>query len=244
MRQTKTGKTRIKAGLSRTSPKRPSAGAAQADCRSVVVEIARKRLHAFVGLERKVLQGNNPDAIHDFRVASRSLQQVLDLLHPAPRSGRIRKLRRVIRRARRLLSTVRNCDVLLERVKEALEKNHPRQRESWEAFKNFLVERRAENFQKAAAKLSGLNLSEFYVQCQNCLSPEPLAARNDRSPDQSHDAEPLDPGRAPHSDAFREALATGVQAAWESFAATGPSGDRIHENRHGHYQAFQTRRGP
>lgn len=185
----------------------------------MVVAIARRRLHDFVGLERKVLQGNHLDAIHDFRVASRRLQQVLDLLHPAPRPGRIRRLRRVIRRARRLLSMVRNCDVLLERVKDALAKNHPRQRESWEAFKEFLVERRAGSFQKAAAKLSGLNLSGFYVQCQDCLNPEPAAARNGRGHDRDHDAEPLDPGRAPHSDAFREALATGVQAAWEVFAA-------------------------
>jgi CHAD domain-containing protein len=219
VRKTNTGKKRIKAEVSRTAPKRPPAGADQADCRSAVVEIARRRLHDFVGLERKVLQGNNPDAIHDFRVASRRLQQVLDLLHPAPHPGRIRKLRRVIRRARRLLSTVRNCDVLLERVKEALAKNHPGHHESWEAFKEFLVEQRKESFQKAAAKLSGLNLSEFYVQCQDCLNPEPAAARNDLGHDAGHDAESPDPGRAPHGDAFREALATGVQAAWEAFAA-------------------------
>jgi CHAD domain-containing protein len=193
------------------------------------VEIARKRLHDFVGLERKVLQGSNPDAIHDFRVASRRLQQVLDLLNPAPRPGRIRRLRRVIRRARRLLSTVRNCDVLLERVEAALAKNHAGQRESWEAFKEFLVERRAESFQKAAAKLSGLNFSEFYVRCQDCLNPEPVAAPSDHDRDEGHnpenDAEPLNPGRAPKSDAFREALAAGVQAAWEAFAAQR-SGDR------------------
>lgn len=179
----------------------------------MVIEIARKRLHDFVGLERKVLQGNKPEAIHDFRVASRRLQQVLDLLHPAPRPGRIRKLRRVIRRARRLLSTVRNCDVLLERVSGALAKNHSGHRESWEEFKNFLVERRSESFQKAAAKLSALNLSEFYVQCQECLRAEPAAAAGEPG----NDSGPLDPDSATRGDAFREALATGVQSAWEAF---------------------------
>ena len=81
-----------------------------------VLEGARRQLNYFISLEPKVLKGDDPDAIHDIRVASRRLQQVLDLIEPSPRAPKVRKIRRAIQRSRRALSVVRNCDVLLERT--------------------------------------------------------------------------------------------------------------------------------
>ena len=85
-----------------------------------VPELARRQLDILISLQPKVLRGDDPDAIHDMRVASRRLQQILDLLYPKPRPQKIRKLRRIIRRARTTLSGVRNCDVLLQRVEKLL----------------------------------------------------------------------------------------------------------------------------
>ena len=74
-------------------------------------ELALRQLNRFISYEAKVLKGDDADAIHDMRVASRRLQQVLDLLYPKPRPQELRRLRRQIRRCRQVLGDVRNCDV-------------------------------------------------------------------------------------------------------------------------------------
>src|SRR5579885_3148688 len=138
--------------------------------RQLATAVALRYLYQFVRIEPKILQGNEPEAIHDFRVASRRLQQVLDLLYPKPRSKPLRKLRRVIRRARGLFSDVRNSDVILEKIKSLQSKKQPGYSEAWNAFRDYLSERRAQGFQKAAAKLSRLNLSDFYLKAQHSLT--------------------------------------------------------------------------
>src|SRR5439155_23512310 len=60
-----------------------------------VRKLALEQMNRFISLEPKVLKGNKPNAIHDMRVASRRLQQLLDLLYPAPPKA-IRRLRRSI----------------------------------------------------------------------------------------------------------------------------------------------------
>src|SRR6516225_5055134 len=49
--------------------------------------LALQQLDRFMSLEPKVLRGEDPEAIHDMRVASRRLQQFLDLIYPPPASG-------------------------------------------------------------------------------------------------------------------------------------------------------------
>lgn len=137
-----------------------------------VRRLALKQLHRFMALEAKVLRGDSPDAIHDMRVASRRLQQVLDLLYPKPRSQEIRRLRRKIQRSRRCLSDVRNCDVLLDRVEKILARKRAARREVWVVVLHFLRERRAASFEKALRKLGKANLAVFYVHLKRHLSPE------------------------------------------------------------------------
>jgi CHAD domain-containing protein len=132
-------------------------------------KLAVHQLERFMSLEPKVLRGDDADAIHDMRVASRRLQQVFDLLYPPPCSGQIRKLRRVIRRSRRLLSEVRNCDVLLENVGAHLARKRASRREVWTAVEHFLHQRRSEHFEKAMRKISKMNVAGFYVNLKSQL---------------------------------------------------------------------------
>lgn len=136
-----------------------------------VKELALRHLDRFISLEPKVLRGDDPDAIHDMRVASRRLQQVLDLLYPPPPPGEIRGLRRKIRRARRALSDARNCDVLIQRVRPASRRKRAARREVWIAVEHFLLERRAEHFERALRKLSKVNLAVFYIHLKRTLFP-------------------------------------------------------------------------
>ena len=135
-----------------------------------VRKLALKQLDRFMSLEPKVLRGDDADAIHDLRVATRRLQQVLDLVYPSPRSGEIRKLRRKIRRSRRVLGEVRNGDVQLARVERTLAGKRTARREAWEAVQHYLRQRRTQNFEKALKKLSKVNLAIFYVHLKGRLS--------------------------------------------------------------------------
>jgi CHAD domain-containing protein len=134
-----------------------------------VRELATKQLDRFMSFEPQVLRGNDPDAIHDMRVASRRLQQILDLLYPKPRQREIRSLRRKIRRSRRSLSEVRNCDVLVEYVNRRLARKQAAGREVWTAVGNYLRERRVQSFEKALAKLSKVHLAVFYLRLKPWL---------------------------------------------------------------------------
>jgi len=153
-----------------TLPDQKNPAPATAEEWTKVRKLAVRQLERFMSLEPKVLRGDNPGAIHDMRVASRRLQQVLDLLYPPPASGEIRKLRRVIRRCRRSLSEVRNCDVLLKSVSARLARKRTARREAWATIEAYLHQRRSKNFEKALRKISKMNMASFYVHLKGHLT--------------------------------------------------------------------------
>jgi len=140
--------------------------------------IAQKQLDRFMSLESKVLRNSDPEDIHDVRVASRRLQQVVDLLYPQPRSREIRKLRRVMKISRRALSDVRNGDVLLHQVRSRLARKRISRRENWEAVEAYLQQRRSENFEKALRKLGKVNMAAFYVHLRKYLNGDAAASNH------------------------------------------------------------------
>lgn len=144
-----------------------------------VRELARKQLDRFTSLDSKVLRKSDPEDIHDIRVASRRLQQVVDLLYPRPQPREIRKLRRVMKRYRRVLSDVRNCDVLLGQVTSRLARKRTARREEWEAVAAYLRQRRSESFEKALRKMSKVNIAVFFLQLRNLLYGNADASSHD-----------------------------------------------------------------
>jgi len=140
-----------------------------ADDWNKVRKLAFRHLNRFISLEPKVLKGDDPDAIHDMRVASRRLQQVLDLIFPTPLPREARRLRRKIRRCRRALGDVRNCDVLVQLAERRLARRRSPDREAWTAVKHYLQERRTESFARAIRKLSKVNLAVFYMRSKAIL---------------------------------------------------------------------------
>jgi CHAD domain-containing protein len=149
-----------------------------------VRQLALKHLDRFVSYGPKVLAGDDPDAIHDFRVASRRLQQVLDLLYPAPRPRAMRRVMRRIRRCRRAFGDVRDCDVMLGRVADSLTRNGKTHRESWLAVRDYVLARREESFQKGIRKVCKVNLEDLYLRLTGLLSPNVFALRTRRKPPQ------------------------------------------------------------
>jgi CHAD domain-containing protein len=178
---------------------------------SKVRKLALRHLNRFVSLEAKVLKGDDPDDIHDMRVASRRLQQVLDLIFPKPLPREARRLRRKIRRCRRALGDLRNCDVLLQQVQGRLARNRCSDREAWTAVKQHLQERRSESFSRAIRKLSKVNLAVFYMRTKEILD------RLKPTPDQDHGPHPLVQPDRPALEPFPARLTQALAGVWREF---------------------------
>lgn len=173
-----------------------------------VCDLALKQLNRCVSLEPKVLQGDNPDAVHDLRVATRRLQQVLDLMFPSPRPREIRRLRRRLKRCREVLSEVRNCDVLLDRVDRALASKRAARRKARSAIRQYLATRRAASFEKASRKLARANLSELYVRMKECLLRRDGNFSAGENGDQNPDAQ------TPSMEQFYLRVGENLKAVW------------------------------
>jgi CHAD domain-containing protein len=173
-----------------------------------VRELALRQLNRFISYEAKVLKGDDADAIHDMRVASRRLQQVLDLLYPQPRPQELRRLRRQIRRCRLALGDVRNCDVLLELVGRALGRKRSARREAWTAVQHFLLMHRSESFLRAMRKFGKINLAVFYVNLKEFLHHD--KAHGHAAEHHDHDS------GAPHH-TFAKDLTNALDSAWSRF---------------------------
>jgi CHAD domain-containing protein len=143
-------------------------------------------------------------------VATRRLQQVLDLIFPSPRPREIRKLRRRLRRCRSSLSEVRNCDVLLERVDAALARKRTAHREARKAIRQYLLTRRAATFEKALRKLTRANLSELYVRMKDYLLGDGGAFSAGASADH-HSG-----GPSPSVEQFYAHIGENLQSMWEA----------------------------
>jgi CHAD domain-containing protein len=182
-----------------------------------VRELAAKQLNRCMSYEPKVLKGEDPDAIHDMRVASRRLQQTLDLLYPKPRSQELRQLRRKIRRCRQALGEVRNCDVLLDHVRHALSRKRSARREAWTAVEQFLVTRRLESFHRALHKFGKINPTGCYVDLKALLHHDKthhLAA--EQHTNNGHAA----------SASFTQDLGEALDSTWRRFA------EQIEQSQH------------
>jgi CHAD domain-containing protein len=142
------------------------------------------------------------------RVASRRLQQVLDLLYPKPRPPELRRLRGQIRRCRQVLGDVRNCDVLLEIVGRSLGRKRSARREAWTAVQHFLLLRRSESFLRTIRKIGKINLTVSYVNLKEFLHRDKA---HDHSTD--HHAHTIGASRP----GFAKDLTNALQSVWSRF---------------------------
>src|SRR3954470_24134003 len=64
------------------------------------------------------IRGNDADAIHDARVATRRLKAALDLLETAIDQRRLRPFAKTLRKLRRRLGPLRDLDVMGDHLRE------------------------------------------------------------------------------------------------------------------------------
>lgn len=127
-------------------------------------KLGMKRLRRFSTLFTKTMQTDKPKVIHDFRVASRRLQQILDDLYTPPRSPHIIHLRSQIRHSRRSLNKVRDYDVFIASIeKYPIFKLHKNQTALTVVFHR-LQKRRAKLMKKAYTKFDKVDVPELCTE--------------------------------------------------------------------------------
>jgi CHAD domain-containing protein len=113
------------------------------------------RLRKFLTQLPKVLGEEDVEAVHDLRVWSRRLQQVVVALFPRPRSPQAQAVVRTLRQSRRAVGTWRDCDVLIEMVRRRLKRvRNPDEQRAWETVHSYLLARRERAIGRARRRLA------------------------------------------------------------------------------------------
>ncbi len=171
-------------------------------------EVLRQKTQAFFSLEGAVLAGDDPEAIHDMRVASRRLQEVLRLVFAE--DPRLKGLTRDIRRARRVQSGVRDLDVMAQRLRGAAKGATRDAREALRFAQQSIAVRRRRRHRKMAEALKALDLGGLRTDLEGLMSSQTQGRSRVSGPavpraEVERRARAQIAGRA---DAFREAVST------------------------------------
>lgn len=157
-----------------TKPDRNAAetAAPPAQARHRLETLLRVRLRKFMGLLPVVLAEDDPEPVHDLRVWSRRLQQVVVTLCPDPRPEDARKMVRALKRARRALGGWRDCDVMLELLDRRLRRiPNPAERSAWQKAREWTAKRRERAMRQARRKLASRKLFTL-GQCARRVADE------------------------------------------------------------------------
>lgn len=134
-----------------------------------VLKLALRQLDRLIALESKVLRDESTEPVHDLRVASRRLQGLVDFLCPATAANGIRKLRRRLKKARKVLGGLRNQDVMASRIERAVARKRSAHLAAWKAAQEYVSKLRPRTAERAHRKLTRLNLSDLYVRMRKEL---------------------------------------------------------------------------
>ena len=139
-----------------------------------LTRLLRKRVKKFVALAPEVRANADPKTVHDARVWSRRLQQAVSAFFPKPRSGKVRRLRRMPRKIRRTLGEWRNYDVLLEIVarRQRRARSEAKQR-AWAFVRDYLLAKRSKEVARTGKKLLRQDLRDYASLANKLLGQPP-----------------------------------------------------------------------
>jgi len=141
------------------TPPRSGSAAGPDEARLALEKLFRDRLRKFTALLPKVLAEDGVEAVHDLRVWSRRLQQVVTTLSPAPRSAEARTIVRTLRRARRALGGWRDCDVMIEQLeRKARRVRDPEEKKACAMIRDLAQSKRDREISRARRRLSSRKL--------------------------------------------------------------------------------------
>ena len=142
--------------------------------------LLRDRLRKFMSLLLKVLAEDADDAVHDLRVWSRRLQQVVAALSSKPLSPQARTMVRALRRARQSLGEWRDCDVLLDMLeRRARRVRNPEEKSAWMMIRRLALNKREREIRHARRKLANRKLFTLAHRAQKFLDELPEGERQE-----------------------------------------------------------------
>ena len=148
----------------------------------MVRKLGLKRLQQFSTLISKAGHMGKPKTIHDIRVASRRVQQILDYLYPAPRPPAVRRLRSRLRRSRRILGKLRDYDVFITAIDKRLKFKRLAQRPLLIAIHDRLKQRRIKLMKKAREQFDKEDVPGLCSQLNNLLNTGDLQTGAEEPP--------------------------------------------------------------
>lgn len=132
--------------------------------------LLKERTQALLEWRNAVLKGNDSEAVHKMRVASRRLRAVLDAYEPICEPQQFRHIYRQVKKVANLLGEVRDTDVMIQSLKELAEQEGQDSQQEGVAW---LVKRLRNYRQKQQRKLKKffkqLNEKAFEEQVEACL---------------------------------------------------------------------------
>jgi CHAD domain-containing protein len=137
----------------------PEASAADGRNRTALERLLHDRLRKFMSLLPKVLAEDSVEAVHDLRVWSRRLQQVVSTLSTDPLTSETRTMVRALRRARRVLGGWRDCDVLIDLLeRKARRVRNPEEKKAYAMIRDLALSKRDRGIRRARRKLANRKL--------------------------------------------------------------------------------------
>ena len=126
---------------------------------SLLESMLQSRLRKCLSLLPKVLGDDDVEAVHDLRVWSRRLQQVIVTLFPDAQEPEAREMVQALRRARRALGGWRDCDVVLAMLDRKLRRmRNSDERRGWEMVREYASIRRHRQMNRARARIANRKL--------------------------------------------------------------------------------------
>ncbi len=124
------------------------------DDRMRLQKLLAKQLRNFIALFAMALAEEDADTVHDLRVCTRRLQQILFALVPEKNLNKARSVRRTLRRVRRALGPWRNCDVARQWVTRKERRiSKPVLKSGWKLVRESISAQREKAIQSARRKL-------------------------------------------------------------------------------------------
>jgi CHAD domain-containing protein len=136
-----------------------------------LLKLTRRRLEKYAILLPKVLVSDDPETIHDLRVWSRRLQQVLRVIAPVSQTDKIKKILRVLRYVRQTLGPCRDLDVniaLLQSKREASGTGSVQR--AWQAMQIELESQRQALIKSVRRDIAGQDHFKFITQVQALIA--------------------------------------------------------------------------
>ena len=136
-----------------------------------LLKLTQRRLEKYAILLPKVLVSDDPETIHDLRVWSRRLQQVLRVIAPVGQDIKIKKIIRVLRYVRQTLGPCRDLDVniaLLQSKREASGTGSVQR--AWQAMQIELESQRQALIKSVRRDIAGQDHFKFITQVQGLIA--------------------------------------------------------------------------